>query len=254
MSVIEAIAPDHGGHFAENIAFFGRALRNAGVPVGPKTVLQAVEAVELAGIGGRDDLYWTLHAVMITKREHSVLFDQAFRLFWRRRALLEKMMAQLMPEAPARPEEKREEALKRVADALMQDARRPEPPAGEQMELDARMTLSDAEVFRTRDFEQMSAAEIADAKRDVARLALPIDLAPVRRLVAAPRAGLLDPRRSSARVHAGGRSGHRFAVSRSRPASAAAGGDLRHLRLHEPVQPHFPALPACALEDGHDGS
>ncbi len=60
------------GHLAENIAFFARALRAAGIPVGPRTVLDAVEAVEAGGIGGKEDLYWTLHAVFVTKRDQSI--------------------------------------------------------------------------------------------------------------------------------------------------------------------------------------
>jgi uncharacterized protein len=45
------------GHIADNIAFFARALRTAGIPVGPRTVLEAVDAVQVAGFSGRDDLY-----------------------------------------------------------------------------------------------------------------------------------------------------------------------------------------------------
>ena len=53
------------GHLAENIVYFGRALRKAGLPVGPKSILEAVEAVDVAGIGSREDLYWILHGVMV---------------------------------------------------------------------------------------------------------------------------------------------------------------------------------------------
>ena len=66
-------------------------LRAAGLPVGPGAVLDAIEAVEAARIGTREDFYWTLHAVFVKRHEHSILFDQAFRIFWRRRALIEKL-------------------------------------------------------------------------------------------------------------------------------------------------------------------
>ena len=42
---------------AENIMFFARTLRAAGSPIGPGKVIDAVEAVEAAGIGDRDDFY-----------------------------------------------------------------------------------------------------------------------------------------------------------------------------------------------------
>ncbi len=75
------------GRLAENIVYFARALRAAGIPVGPGAVLDALAAVKAAGVGTREDFYWTLHAVFVKRHEHSLLFDQAFRIFFRRRAL-----------------------------------------------------------------------------------------------------------------------------------------------------------------------
>ena len=54
-----------------------------------------------AGVGTREDFYWTLHAVFVKRHEHSVLFDQAFRMFFRKRAYLDKLIAMLSPQAPA---------------------------------------------------------------------------------------------------------------------------------------------------------
>src|SRR5438105_14794692 len=81
------------GRLAENILYFARALRAAGIPVGPGAVLDALEAVQAARIGTREDFYWTLHAVFVKRHEHSILFDQAFRIFFRRRGLLEQLLA-----------------------------------------------------------------------------------------------------------------------------------------------------------------
>jgi uncharacterized protein with von Willebrand factor type A (vWA) domain len=53
-------------------------LRAAGLPVGPGAVIDAIAAVEAARVGTREDFYWTLHAVLVTRHEHSALFDQAF--------------------------------------------------------------------------------------------------------------------------------------------------------------------------------
>ena len=49
-------------------------------------------------------------------------------------------------------------------------------------ELDATMTVSDREQLQTMDFEQMSAAQITDAKAEIRRLHLPLDLRRTRRL------------------------------------------------------------------------
>src|SRR3984893_2123620 len=85
---------------AENIVHFARALRAAGIPVGPGAVLDGLAAVKVAGVGERADLYWTLHAVFVKKHEHSMLYDQAFRIFFRKRGFLERLMAMMLPQAP----------------------------------------------------------------------------------------------------------------------------------------------------------
>src|SRR6516225_4885318 len=120
-----------GGALAENIVHFARALREAGVPLGPGAVLDALAAVEAAGIGDRQDFYTTLHAIFVKKHEHSVLFDQAFRIFWKRKGFIEKLIAMLSPRAPSKAETKRPEAgASRVSDALFKsvpDRNKPPP-------------------------------------------------------------------------------------------------------------------------------
>src|SRR3981189_1082843 len=83
------------GRLAENILYFARALRAAGIPVGPGAVIDALAAVQAAGVGTRDDFYWTLHAVFVKRHEHSLIFDQAFGIFFRKRAYLDKLIASL---------------------------------------------------------------------------------------------------------------------------------------------------------------
>ena len=91
------------GRLAENIVYFARALRAAGIPVGPGAVLDALEAVKAAGVGTREDFYWTLHAVFVKRHEHSIIFDQAFRIFFRRRGYIDQVMAMMLPQAPNTP-------------------------------------------------------------------------------------------------------------------------------------------------------
>jgi uncharacterized protein with von Willebrand factor type A (vWA) domain len=196
-----------GGRLADNITYFARALRAAGLPVGPGAVIDAIAAVEAARIGTRQDFYWTLHAVFVKRHEQSLLFDQAFRIFWRRRALIEKLIAQMSPIAPGdlKKQEKPKAGALRVAEALSPQApRNPEPPKAE-TEFSARLTVSDREVLKAKDFAQMSAAEIAQAKRLVAALALPDDRVPTRRFSPNPHGRRIDPRRSFRRsLRAGG--------------------------------------------------
>src|SRR6187397_938458 len=94
------------GRLAENIVYFARALRAAGMPVGPGSVLDALEALNVARVGARDDFYWTLHAVFVKRHEHTILFDQAFRVCFRKRGYIEKLIAAMLPQAPPREDEK----------------------------------------------------------------------------------------------------------------------------------------------------
>src|SRR5438034_9773234 len=111
------------GRLAENIVYFARALRAAGIPVGPGAVMDALNAVHVAGVGTKDDFYWTLHAVFVKRHEHSLLFDQAFKIFFRKRGYLDRLIAMMSPEmtgAPAKAEEP--QASQRVLDALFSGA------------------------------------------------------------------------------------------------------------------------------------
>ena len=193
------------GRLAENILYFARALRAAGLPVGPRAVIDALEALQAAGIGTREDFYWTLHAVFVNRHEHSILFDRAFRMFFRKRAYLERLIDMLLPQVPAPGETTPPPASRRVLDALFSgDDKRMEREKPE-IEVDARLTMSDREILEKKDFAQMSAAEIAEARQAIKRLVLPLDERRTRRLTWARRGRLVDMRRTlRASMKAGG--------------------------------------------------
>ncbi|WP_420848239.1 vWA domain-containing protein [Prosthecomicrobium hirschii] len=221
-----AIPPEArpGGRLAENIVYFARTLRAAGMPVGPASVVDAIRAVEAAGIGTREDFYWTLHAVFVTRREQRVIFDEAFRIFWRNRGLVEKMLAMLSPVAlPSQPPALPKAAASRVA-AAMQSEREPDKVVEQpQIEVDARFTVSDREILQRKDFAQMSAREIDAAREALKRLVLPLDTVATRRLVGAPRGRLIDPRRTLR-------------------ASLRTGGGMIALRYRRPKEVHPPIV------------
>jgi uncharacterized protein with von Willebrand factor type A (vWA) domain len=193
---LSEVEPVGGGLLAQNVVHFARALREAGLPLGPGAVLDALAAVEAAGIGDRDDFYTTLHAVFVKKHEESLLFDQTFRIFWKRKGLIEKLIAMLSPKAPSLRSLKPAEAgSSRVADALFKSAQEgaKAPPS---IELDARLTTSGAEILRSKDFAQMSADEIEEARKAIKRLMMPEDRRPTRRFAPGGRGVRIDARRS----------------------------------------------------------
>jgi uncharacterized protein len=192
------------GHLAENIVYFARALRAAGMPVGPGSVLDALEALNVARVGARDDFYWTLHAVFVKRHEHTILFDQAFRIFFRKRGYIEKLIASMIPQTLEPAAKSPAPGAQRVQEALFSGLNERAQDQSE-IEVDARLTVSDREVLQKKDFAQMTAAEIAAAKDAIARLTLPLDEVRTRRLTQNRRGHLIDIRRTlRASMKAGG--------------------------------------------------
>ncbi len=184
------------GKLAENIVYFARALRAAGIPVGPGSVLDALAAARAAGVGTREDFYWTLHAVFVKRHDHSTLFDQAFKLFFRKRGYLEQLIAMMSPEMTgAEQAAEQPSASQRVLDALFSGTEKTEREK-DQIEIDARFTVSDREVLEQRDFAQMTAAEVAAAKDAIKHLVLNFDAVKTRRLSPDPRGHRIDLRRT----------------------------------------------------------
>jgi uncharacterized protein len=210
------------GRLAENILYFARALRAAGIPVGPGSVLDALAAVVAAGAGTREDFYWTLHAVLVKRHEHSILFDQAFRIFFRRRGYIDQLVAMRLPQAPDVPRPPAPGAT-RVHEALfsgLDDKRKRE----QEVELDTRMTVSDRELLQRKDFAQMTNAEIAAAKEAMKRLVLPLSHVRTRRLVPHPHGHVIDVRRTLRASMKGGGDfiDLRFAGPKSKPPPIVA--------------------------------
>jgi uncharacterized protein len=192
------------GRLAENILYFARALRAAGIPVGPGAVLDALAAIEAAGVGERDDFYWTLHAVFVKKHEHTLLFDQAFRIFFRKRGYLDQLMALMMSQAPGAMQPPKA-GSSRVEEALFGGLKDKLREHEREIEIDQRLTVSDRELLQRKDFAQMTAAEIALAKAAISRMVLSLDEVRTRRLAPDRHGRAIDLRRTlRASMKAGG--------------------------------------------------
>lgn len=193
----EPALPAGEGRLAANIVHFSRALRKAGVPVGPGRVVEAARAVAAVGFGDREDFYHVLQACFVARPEHRAVFAQVFRLFWRDPRYHEQMMSLLLPSVRGTaPAHEPEAAERRAAEALLDGAERPPPPeaaeAGEELTAEATLTFSAEERLRHLDFEQMSAAELAEVRRAIARLELPVRPLASRRTRVDPRGRVAD--------------------------------------------------------------
>jgi uncharacterized protein with von Willebrand factor type A (vWA) domain len=209
----QAVLPEirTGGRFAFNVMQFCRLLRAAGLPVGPGRTLAAVEAVRTVGIGSQQDLYWALHAALITRRDQKPLFDQAFHLFWRNPQMLKRAMQLLLPQIETGAKGDAAEINRRLAEALAEQrqAGQGEAPEGAddappEYEIDASLTFSEKEKLQHKDFEQMSREEIARAKAAMARFRLPVHDVPTRRWLESAHGRRMDLRRTMRRSMRGG--------------------------------------------------
>jgi uncharacterized protein with von Willebrand factor type A (vWA) domain len=179
------------GTLAANVMHFARVLRRAGVPVGTGQIADALRALEHVNITNREEFYWALCAVLIRDHTHHELFEQAFRLFWRDPQGIEVALAALLPSLP-RPERK-PPAARRVHEAL-HPPKRQRRPVETRVELDATFSYSADEHLRSKDFAEMSADELRQARAVIARMRLPVRDVRTRRFRPDPRGPRVDLR------------------------------------------------------------
>jgi hypothetical protein len=215
---------------AENVMHFARVLRGAGLPVGPDRVIDALRALEITGVGRREDFYWTLASVFLDRREQFEIFDQAFHVFWRNPRLLERVMALLLPRVQALGPAPGQPLLGNRVAAALQPKPRVEPVAepAPQIQLDAILTFSDREMLHKADFETMTAEELAQAKKLIAELRLPIPEQRTRRMQPDPR-------------------GQRVDLRATLRASVRGAAELILLRRRSPMRRHPPLVVLCDI-------
>ena len=206
---------------------FARLLRAAGLRIGPDRVVDCVQALEIAGAEHREDWYWTMSAVLLSREEQRPIFDQAFRIFWRDPKLAERMMQLLVPKAHGRAAKPEEQQSQRLTDALFNQKERDKAPE-QKLELEARLTFSSREVLQRMDFDTMSAAELAQAKQMLAQLRLPLPVVKTRRF----------------QVH---RNGGRIDLRKTLRESLREGGDVIPLVRAAPRELHPPLVVLCDI-------
>ena len=208
---------------------FARLLRAAGLRIGPDRVVDAVQALDLVGDSSallrREDWYWTMSAVLLSREEQRPIFDQAFRIFWRDPKLAERMMQLMLPKAQGTPKPEQQQS-QRLTDALYSQKNISEK--SEQMELEARLTFSSREVLQRMDFDTMSAAELVDARKMISQLRLPLPLIRTRRK----------------RISDNGRA---ISIRETMRRSLREGGDVIPLVRAAPRELHPPLVVLCDI-------
>ena len=189
-TTINHLAPPTGKN-ADNVVGFARALRAAGVPVGPGAVIDVMNALQVIDIGNRGDVFTTLEAIFVKRREHALIFAQAFALFFRAAQEWQHLLDSVpLPDHARKPPPP---ASRRVQEAFSQGSTMEQPQAEEQ---EVRLSVSDKEILQKKDFAQMSAAEIVEATRAIERMRLPQTELETRRYRPDARGLKLDMRRT----------------------------------------------------------
>ena len=214
----------HGELLLQHLVHFARALRAGGLPIGPGHVVASVEALQAIDLARREDFYWALHSVFVNRVADRRLFDQAFHVFWREPGLLGRISRLALPAFEAESTLSREIGP-RFGQTLA--AGRPTLPSETEVEKsregesEGAFSWSSREVLRQKDFEQMSAEEMAQAKAVLAAMRLPLPPLSTRRLCTHRHGNRIDMRAS---LRATLRTGHTSipllrARRRTRPAS-----------------------------------
>ena len=190
-----------GEKLSDNVLYFARVLRSAGIPIGSGRILEAIEAINKIGLADKSIFYWALHSVFVHKNEHREIFDQTFKIFWKNPRLLEKMMQLALPRLnTGTPETSDADINRRVQEAFNTDNisedNYVDASTEDELEFDAVMTYSESELLQGMDFEQMSSDEINKAKKVIAQMNLSIPQVKSRRFKSSSLRRRIDLRQS----------------------------------------------------------
>lgn len=143
----------------ENLLQFGRLLRALGLGVAAGRMLDAAQALRHVDIGRRGDFYHALRTLLVHRAEDLPVFDEAFRIFWRKPPG-ERTTQDLRPLGKERRFGKPQvEAPSLHEGGGSADAQQPAAAAV------AIGTFSDRETLQEKDFKDMTGEELAEAAR-----------------------------------------------------------------------------------------
>jgi len=154
-------------HILDNLLFFGRILRRAGIDVHPGRMIDVVEALGHVNLGARDEVYHTCRALLVHRPEQLAVFDVAFEKFWRQQ-LGRPGSGTTQPARQADGSGSPTESP--TAQELVAEIGALEGTDADASSGSAVRTWSDRGGLGAKDFAALSAAEIAEAQLALARL------------------------------------------------------------------------------------
>ena len=150
-----------------NLLHFTRLLHRLGLDVQAGRAREVAAALAHVDVGRRTDFYHTLRSLLIHRAEDLAVFDEAFRVFWRRPHgdWTEKDLSAMGEKRRSGAPEYESEAPEANAEDEGEQRR-----ASYQVERMAVLSYSDRESLYAKDFEQFTEDELAAAERMMADL------------------------------------------------------------------------------------
>ncbi len=172
-------AEEAPANLLHNLMLFAEVLRRLGLDVGSGNVLDLVRATEYAPVGRKQDFYQAARCLLVHRKQHLPVFDEAFQVFWRR---------------PASRQSTRD--LRSLGEDRRFRKPQAGPPAAEDADdsvnggddqsgvhVDLTRTYSSREVLREKDFADFTPSEVVDARRMMLELSWNLGRKRTRRLV-----------------------------------------------------------------------
>jgi uncharacterized protein with von Willebrand factor type A (vWA) domain len=150
----------------DNLLTFGRVLRQAGIGTHAARMTDIVEALAHVDLGSRDEVYHTCRALLVHRPDQIALFDVAFDAFWRphradvvrnRRTGADAAGAQI--------------SVVDMRDVIASEQTEGDAPGDNSTAVERVQTWSDRGGAANRDFAEFTAAELAEARAALSRLA-----------------------------------------------------------------------------------
>lgn len=189
---VRAINNSDRGHLLPNLVRFTRVLRTLGLPVTPDDAVTLADAYQDLGLGSRGDAKAAARAVLVSRKEHLPLFDQAFDLFFQSHDTSARMdLGRVLI---------RGQGVGKKIQAMVPAPAGSDPdddaPEMQQPYVELTRTWSDRELLRRKDFAELTEEEAQEVLRLLREQVFTPPPRRTRRRVAAPDGDLPDPRRT----------------------------------------------------------
>ncbi|MFN8487611.1 MAG: VWA domain-containing protein [Caldilineaceae bacterium] len=180
------------GNLLRNCLLFGRMLRALSMEITPPRIVDLVESLKYVDIRSRQDFKNTARALLISRKEHIALFDEAFDLFWQARQQNDLTEIDLGKLLRKRQKPQQQQIVYRSS----RDDNQPESDQAPEPQLERIYTYSDQEVLRHKDFAALDEAELAAVRRLMLKTLWQLEPRRTRRTIRARRGAQIDLRQT----------------------------------------------------------